>query len=254
MPYDPNAPYDPDAPPERTRDFIGVLVETAYIDSWEAADALNIRENYQRFMEKSGFTEPVACWFLAADAENLLFQRPGEEPFYPRFTELVKLQGINRHGERFFLRKGAAPDILADQFRNLGYSASYAKENPPAVGKRFRFVTTTVDVGGGYTKEFRLWPTEYNPQPEETRVVQIGRETAVDDAQAAAGALEALVDALNGRPPREMLDVVVNTPALKNTTSLLGITLTEAAADESLANVLVEGDYMRLVNGILVKA
>jgi hypothetical protein len=147
-------PYDPENPPESYRDFWGTLDTTVYIETLEQAAALGIQENYEQFIAKSSDGKPIPVWFLRATAVNV----KGDDGHFFTYTDMVKL--VNKNGD--WLGKGMAPHKLAEAFLSHGVSASPLKtgEENTAVGRLIHFTGEEVQMGGGFTKKFSLWPAE----------------------------------------------------------------------------------------------
>ena len=161
---------------------------------------------------------------------------------------------------------------LAEAFNEFGVSASYAKagQEDSAYGRVFHFKSNVVKLGASYTKSVQLWPAELfaedwvydgeNPLPlrEVTPKAQ-DDDSAETPASPVANvsqdeAVAILVQALNGKPAADMLDIVLATPELKGVPSVFGVPLVESATDESLAQVLVENKVMALSGGGVLQA
>lgn len=242
---------DVDDMPERTpNSMLGKLVVSAYVENNEEAEQLGILDNYKKFCEKAGKAE-VRCWFLRAEGVDV--QRDDGTPFQQ--SDLLKL--VDKNGRP--LTVGMPPADLSQAFRDLGVSASPAKEgsDDSGIGRIFQFEDTERPYGKSFTKRFSLWPTELKPvdftYDGEVRIVaasknDAGDENATDSAPKLSDdvAQKVLVKALTGKTPAQMLDAVLATESLKGVSSVLGVDLLEAATDESLAPALTKAGLMSL--------
>lgn len=243
---------DVDDMPERTpNSMLGVLEVSAYIETYEEAEALGVLDNYKRFLEKAGLTSPIRVWFLRATGVDVA--RDDGAPFYQ--SDLLKL--VDKRGRP--LTQGMPPADLSAAFRGLGVSASPAKagSDDSAIGRTFQFEETKRKYGKSFGKTFSLWPTELKPvgfvYEGDVRIVNTQKETSGDEAAAETTpklpedvAVKVLVKALEGKTPAQMLDAVLATESLKGVSTILGVDLLESATDESLASTLTEKGLMTL--------
>jgi hypothetical protein len=264
--------YDPDSPPEEMAfSTDGFLLDSFYISSVEEAEAIDplLAERYDRFVEDfrkdTGLTD-VECWVLQVEVANTTWEETGSPLITSQLVRVVDKKGNP-------LRAGQAPSLLASQFRKvtaengeeLSASPLAKGEKNSLVGRRdvcIHFEETEVPVGRGYTKRFRLWPVAVltdlqvkaiaprtvSARSDEETITEASRNGKVDESMA----ITTLVSVLNGKTPDEMLGAILGNNTLSNVDTVLGVSLIEAATNESLAKLLVAKGLMKDEDGVLV--
>lgn len=258
MVTDANAPYDPDAPPESSfiTEMVGKLVTSVMVDPNNlAAVAPHIADAAGKYWEKG---RPAPVWFL--EAHGISVVRSDAQPF--RQSDIISL--TDKNGK--WLSKGMTPDLVATAYRNHSVTASWLQvgQANSAVDRIFHFKTTKVGKNKDpkYDKNVTLFPLEIFP----VGYVYAGEVVTVEPKQDDAGApttapktseadaVKLLQEALLGKKPAEMFDAILGSSALKSVGTLYGVSLMEAATDESLAKVLVENNVLTLVDGVFQAA
>lgn len=263
--------YDVDNPPEESSYSItGKVITSSYVSSPEEAGLYDSRlaDSYRKFVEafaRDNNLPFVPCWLIRVQAVDVVYAETGE-PLV--LSQLVRL--VDKSGKP--LSRGQAPDLLATQFRKvcqeagLDYTASPAASGTPksvvSAGTVFLFEETVVPLGRGYEKTFRLWPVSVVPEEEAKSlpVREISPRSDSKDIQASINgsgtiseqeAQTYLISVLNGKRPAAMLGAILEEPALKGVSTVFGVNLIEAAADESLASILVSQGLMTVDDGTL---
>lgn len=262
--------YDVDNPPaEEPRTLFGKVISSDYINSEAEADAIEagMGDRFSKFNENfiRDNNVPNPENWLVRVASNIVNTETGQALV---FSQLVRT--VNKKGKP--LAAGQAPSILATQYRQvsggLRASPNAVGQDDSLVGKDiwFEFEETEVALGRGYSKSFRLWPTRVVPAEEVTQQDWTPDNSAADSEVVSSYsngvapnlapevAEAAIVAALTGKTPGDMLGVVLGNESLKGISSVFGVDLMEAATDESLATILVSKGKMKLSDGILVGA
>ncbi len=272
--------YDPDNPPdELPSETVGYVIGAMYVETADEAAAVDpiLGERFEGFTDafrKDTGLEKVETWLIQVQAAKVRYE-DGRPLILSQFVRTIDKKGNP-------LRAGQAPSQLAQKFREVtGKSASPLAKGDASIvttikdGKVpddaicIRFEETEVTIGRGYSKNFRLFPVAVVSADElaemEERII-----VPRDDSDSSAGetpynngagpamnpdeAQKLLVEALNGKRPDEMLGVILGTEGLKSVESLLGVSLMEAATDESLAKVLLAKGLMTEDDGVLLAA
>lgn len=243
--------YDPDAPPEGSfiTDFEGIMVNSLQVSQANIGTVdEHIRKSVQDYWDAKKNTYPV--WFL--EAHGLSVVRTDGAPF--RQSDILSL--TDKNGK--WLGKKMTPDVLATQFRGFNVSISPQRVGQPdsAVGRAFHFKAHELKTGKRWTKTISLWPEEIH----EAGWVYTGEITQIepkanDDSGSAPSNIPVVSDAdatvllrqvLAGATPAEMFDRIMNDERLRPVGKVFGVSLMEAATDESLAGVLTENGVLTL--------
>lgn len=246
--------YDPDAPPESS--FIAEMVGTLVVNTMVTSD--NLKEQEPKTVESVikywGDRRKDPIWFL--EAHGISAVRDDGAPF--RMSDIISL--TSKDGK--WLSKGMAPDVIATAYRGLGVTASYTQNGQPtsALGRTFHFKEFVMNPTKVWKKRISLYPIKLYGLDEkydgEITIVEAKKETAggapVQSAPKVSEgeAVKLLQDALAGKTPSQMFDAILESTQLKSVGTLFGVSLMEAATDESLANVLVENKVLALVDGV----
>lgn len=242
--------YDPDAPPESGYgDFIGVLAISTMVSPATFSEAPeHIQKALSNYWEKGGRKGP--SWYL--EAHGISVVRSDGEPY--RQTDILPL--TDKTGK--WLGKKMAPDHVAQQYRGLGVSASYLRVGEPdsAVGRIFHFVGTSIALGKKFSKSVTLFPVEIMPKDYkyegEVAVVNPSSSEGSNGSAPTApkvsadDAVKLLQASLVGKTPAQMFEAILESSELKSVGTIFGVSLMEAATDESLAKVLTENGVLTL--------
>jgi len=250
----PEGIYDPDNAPERP--FLGKFTKTAYVDGQKVTPSYGTDEDTRiinqctKYAGKSSDYQ-YEMWFLEAEGVDVV--RDDGQPF--RKHDIIKLRSKNGVN----LSKKQAPDQIAQLFKNLGVTASYAHagDDNSALGRTFEFVSRDLALGGGMKKGINLFPLSimdadwvYSGEP---RVVHA--KVAEDDGAPIDGGastlteeevLTILKEVLDGKRPEDMMQAIMDTKELRGIPSVLGVPLIDSAIDESLATTLSQHRVMGL--------
>lgn len=244
--------FDVDDPPEREPwAFHGKLIQSVYVDDADGADKIDpaIGENYRKYMDASARPHNTKVWILRAQGLDVAYD--DGQPYIR--TEIIPV--VSKKGN--WLTTGQTPDQVASRFRELGLTASPRSIDQPnsAVGKLFFFEETELTLGGGYVKRVTLFPTQLTPDFVAAEVRQITRGGSDASPEAPADAspedVAAVVAALDGVSPANMLTTILGAAQLKTIPRVLGHDLIQSATDESLSALLVQAGLMQLVDGVL---
>jgi hypothetical protein len=253
-----------DAPPEREPlECTGEVISSNYVKTPAEAEAVEagMGERYEKFVEQfksDNNLSEVQCLLVRVKADDRIDKDTRESLV---FSQLVRV--IDKNGN--FLRTGQAPDIYGTQFREItGKSVSpNAVGTPTSVvgsGLHVHFVEYEAPLGRGWKKNFRLWPEGVRSaeQVAALPVQEIDRSTTDEtaDVEGASAvptlsedeAVAKLQEVLLGKTPGQMLQTILDEPALSTVGTVLGVPLMAAATDETLAQVLDEKGILK-VNG-----
>lgn len=260
--------FDIDNPPEELpRECTGKVISSTYVSTPEEAGAIDpiLYDRFDKFTadfrSNNGLTA-VKTLLIQVQAMDAVWVDTREPLIFSEFVRCIDKKGNP-------LRTKQAPDKLATQYREIiGSSVNpLAVGSPSSVvdsGKVIYFKETEIPLGRGWSKRFNLWP-ERVLTAEEVAAIEVREverrtdsdDVATDTAAAAGPALsdeavgEILKEALAGKPPSQMLQVILDTPHLKATSKAFGVDLVESATDESLASLLVQKGLMKLDDGLL---
>lgn len=246
--------YDPDAPPESSgfiTDFYGKLAASVMVSK----DVLSnvdprIADQVTKYW---GDRTANPLWFLEAHGESV--KRTDGQPF--RVSDMVSL--TSKDGK--WLGKKQTPDFLATAYRGFGVSVSYLRVGQPdsAVGRSFHFKAFVKDAGKRWEKTISLYPVEIMPVgwTYTGEVTMIEPKSSDSDSSSGSSpasaptvsqdeAINLLRQTLVGKPPSAMFDAILENSQLKAVGSIFGVSIMEAATDESLAKVLTENGVLTL--------